>query len=132
MGDVDPMQIRKWLLPMALIPSILSPSQVAQEIETMDLVEDIQLCDIGIRSQSIFLWVLDSELRVLSKFSNIVGGDWECSDGVEFFPCCVYLWVWLFRIPKPIRIRRFEKTVVRFYDGNCYVYFVKDRSCENI
>lgn len=112
MGDVDPMQIRERLLSMAFIPPYSAQSQVTQKIQAMDLMKDVQLGNICVWTQPIFLWVLDSELRVLAKFPDIIGSDRECSNGVKFFPCCFYFWIWFPCVSKSIRVEGFEKAPV--------------------
>lgn len=65
----------------------------------MDLVKDVELCDIRIGAEAVFFWVFDGKFWVLSQLPHIICANRECSNGVQFFPRVVYLWIGLHAVP---------------------------------
>jgi hypothetical protein len=110
--DVDPVQVAVGPLGRLAVAVELAPRDVPQQVEAVQLVEDVELGDVGVVAEAVLGRELDRQRRVFAYLSDVVGRDREGADPFEFLPGVVDLLGWVEAVAESGWVGREEETAV--------------------
>ena len=84
--DVDPVQVAVRPLGSLAVAVVLAPGDVPQQVETVQLMEEVQLRHVGVVAEAVLWRELDRQFRVFADPADVIGGDGEGADPFQLRP----------------------------------------------